>query len=871
MLRAVMDQWFRRALLALLFQSGFGALGSQIAWAKLFANGLGHEMPAVLAVVAAVMGGMALGAVVLDRPIARSPAPAMWYAGLEAVIAVWGCASVLLIPVANDAALRLIGISAPAFRQWLVAFVLPFLALLPATAALGATVPAMDRWLAPQWPEGRCLGALYAANTLGAVSGVLVAAFGMLPMLGLTRSVVLFAQANLFCGVLAWLLAARPRSIPTCACGPVAETDAPQPRALPESDALSPGRVHATVFLTGLLGLGFETLGVRLLSQVLENTVYSYAATLAVFLTATALGAATYQRLWRNAPRRPLLASLLGATGAACAAAGLVLAGAHTIYRASRAALGTGSVSGVAAEMATAASVFALPAFLMGAICAALLQWARGPDGGAGRALGWNTLGAALGPACFGVGLLPWLGGKGAWVTLAVGYVALGLAFAPKRAWWATIPVLAWVVWPLDLRLVQLEPGERLLAFRAGVMASVAVVEDATGERALRVNDRFQMGGTAAAAREQLQAHVPLLLHPSPRQALFLGTGTGITLGAATVHPELACDGVELVPEVVGLMPFFEPHNLGAARRPQVRWHVADARRFVRATRKRYDVIVADLFHPARDGAGTLYTVDHFRALRERSSPGGLVCQWLPLHQLDEQLLRMIARSFLVAFPDAQAWWLDWNADTPVLGLIGGATNRRDAQWLERRRDASPALAAELRRLALTDSVRLFGRLAADNATLRRFAADAPLNTDDHPRVMFESPRRLRGSVLTLQALAEVRARWSACDVRAATGLAPVAGGWVERVERFRRAGDEFVLGLIADAQGDRAGAVERYVRSAELSEDFTAGYAQCLTWAAMQAGTRPEAARALLERLVAAQPRRAAARELLERLERER
>src|SRR5439155_19842133 len=169
-------------------------------------------------------------------------------------------------------------------------------------------------------------------------------------------------------------------------------------------------------------------------------------------------------------------------------------------------------------------------------------------------------------------------------------------------------------------------PGGRIAEYREGVMASVAVIEDAGGDRVLRVNNRFQMGGTAAAAAEYRHAHIPLLLHRAPKRALFLGLGTGITFGAAALHPDLQSDGVELVPEVVELMPLFAPSNFAPYRQPQLKLSVADARRHVRATGVHYDVIVADLFHPARDGAGSLYTLEHFRAVRERLAPGGLFC-----------------------------------------------------------------------------------------------------------------------------------------------------------------------------------------------------------------------------------------------------
>src|SRR6185503_14110979 len=112
-------------------------------------------------------------------------------------------------------------------------------------------------------------------------------------------------------------------------------------------------------------------------------------------------------------------------------------------------------------------------------------------------------------------------------------------------------------------------------------------VETSDRHRALRVNNRLQMGGTAAAMAERRQAHIPLLLHSRPERALFLGPGTGITLGASAVYPGLVVDGVELVPEVRELMSHFEPENGGPFPKPGLNVLVADARRYVRTTTNR--------------------------------------------------------------------------------------------------------------------------------------------------------------------------------------------------------------------------------------------------------------------------------------------
>src|SRR5881394_3062496 len=202
-------RWQPAVLYLLFFFSGSAGLGYQMVWSKMFATGLGHEMPAVLAVLCAFMGGMALGAWKFDGLIARSRLPGCWYAFLEIVIGAWGCLSAALIPAVNQAALPLIGLEPSPLRHWLIAFILPSLALLPATAAMGATLPAMERFVSPLLAHGRCVGAIYASNTLGAVVGILASTFIIVPALGFRRSVWLLAAVNVACGAVALLAGAR--------------------------------------------------------------------------------------------------------------------------------------------------------------------------------------------------------------------------------------------------------------------------------------------------------------------------------------------------------------------------------------------------------------------------------------------------------------------------------------------------------------------------------------------------------------------------------------------------------------------------------------------------------------------------------------
>jgi spermidine synthase len=564
-----------------------------------------------------------------------------------------------------------------------------------------------------------------------------------------------------------------------------------------------------------------------------------------------------------------LLNHLLIWVSSACLFGALVLAHSQAAYDSLRNQFGDSPAGVLSAEMLVALFVFGLPTLCMGALFSHLVQHSRRAHGGVGRAAAANILGGALAPIVFGVLLLPLLGSKWTLIVLGLGYFGL-LKKGGKIAVWLAMPgAAAAFVLAANFQLVQTPRETKVVVYREGVTASVAVLEDSATNRTLRVNNRFQMGGTAAAAAEYRHAHIPLLLHPKPRRALFLGLGSGISIGGSAFHPDLFSDGVELLPEVIEVMSRFEPFNFSPTRNPAVHVHAADARRYVRAATNQYDVIVADLFHPALDGAGSLYTREHFAAIRHRLAPGGLFCQWLPLHQLDEDMLRIIIRTFLDTFPQANAWLLRFNVDAPVLGLVGfSGTPHFSPDWIEQRLGTAN-LQKQLKSQSLADSIRFFGCLVAGPNELHAFAADAPFNTDEFPRVIFGAPRfSYRKDANSYgRLLLFLTGRYP--DPREVLGLppAPETDLFAQRLTTYAGARDIYLRGLIAQADGQPGKALDLFVESARVSQDFTPGYAQVISIATLLAKTRPGEARILLERLSAAQPGLPLARQMLERL----
>jgi spermidine synthase len=847
-----------RAGLLLMVASGFAGLGYQIVWTQQVALWLGHESAAVLAVVAAFFGGLGVGALGLGARIERSTRPLRWYLWCELSIAAWGLVVVGLAGPFGRSMLDLMGEQPGAVRQWAVAFCGSFVLLLPATAAMGATLPAMARVLAASRGGLHSIAGLYAANTLGAVVGVLTTAFWFVPAFGLTRTSGLCIALNLLCAALAWRAQAR-QGGPTMAM------------ALPTvSPPAAPGpptarrRALGLLAMTGLLGIGYEVLVVRVLSQVSENTVYTFAMLLAVYLFGTTAGAALYARWGLRSTAPAVLGDrLLAVLAAACLVGSAGLWGAEAIKARWLVAAGGGVIGSLGAEAALAVLAFGLPTMAMGALFSHLSTRASAAGIGFGRSLGVNTLGAAAAPSLFGVLLAPAIGAK--WVLLVV--VAGYLALMQRRSWaspvaWvpAGLAVLLGVAAP-HLAFVEVPEGGRVVSYEEGVAAAVSVVEDSAGVARLRIDNRQQEGSSASRFVDARQALLPVLLHPAPRRAMFLGLGTGVTASSAALDQSLQVDAIELLPEVISASRHFTQAFDGGEPNRRVHLVHADARRYVRTTTQRYDVIVSDNFHPARQGSGALYTTEHFAAVRERLTHDGIFCQWLPLHQLDLVSLRSIVRSFLQAYPEGAMLLASNSLETPVIGLLG----RREAGRLPlpgvRARLANARLASPAAGFGIEDEFALLGGFVAGPGALRTFAGNARPNTDDLPVVAYRAPW------LTYSPESTPRDRLLALLNELTVAPAEVfdvdaADPWAKRMAAYWVARDLFIdAGRNVRPTNDAAAMLAQVqaplLRVVGTSPDFRPAY-DPLVRMAVALGRRDQAAgRALLTELVRLQPAR--------------
>jgi spermidine synthase len=259
-------------------------------------------------------------------------------------------------------------------------------------------------------------------------------------------------------------------------------------------------------------------------------------------------------------------------------------------------------------------------------------------------------------------------------------------------------------------------------------------VEEAAGQRALYVNGLYQ----ASTDPEMLWlhraiGHLPMVLHPAPRDVLVVGLGGGATAGAVSRHPGARVLIVELSRAVAHAARLFGDVNDHVLDRPNVTLRVDDGRSVLRLGGRRFDVIAADPVEPTHAGAGYLYSREYFALMRGALADSGVVLQWIGVREEPEY--RLILRTFLDVFPDATSW-LDGRL------LVGTSTPLRVAADRVATLRADPGLRRALDAIGLTGDDVLASWFTAGPEALRRRAGDGPLLTDDRPMLEYHLGRR---------------------------------------------------------------------------------------------------------------------------------
>lgn len=748
------------------FLSGATALVYEVVWLRMLGLLFGHTVYAVTTVLAAFMAGLGLGSLLFGRRAPRLGDPIRTYGVMEVGIGLYAALTPWLLRAISTVYVdlhRAVDLSYDAFS--FVQFLVVFSLLLVPTTLMGGTLPILSQVIVAQGDAmARPVGLLYALNTFGAVLGVALAGYSLLPGLGNRTTLWLAAAANVAVGLVAMLYSAKARATAAGATG------RPLSRAVLAGASRSGVWPVVALGVSGAASMIYEVAWTRALSLVIGSSTYAFTAMLLVFLGGIAGGAALYA--WLRGRRRATPAGFAGlqiGIGLTVAIALLVFERMPELFL-----LGvkwSDSPRFVqAVQLAVSAAALLPSTVLIGATFPCAAGVAGGGPTAAGRHVGRlyaaNTLGAIAGTVLAGFVLVPTVGMHSAITIGAALNFLLGAALLvrvrPATAWpraaaaatgLAGVGVLFLPIW--DLRTISSGPAvyakrylavdgasaaREVLFYRDGPSATVTV-ERAAGFLSLLVNGKVDASTAPADMPTQLMlGHLPLLLHPAPRTVLVIGLGSGITAGAVARHPVQHLDVVEIEPAVVEASRFFRAENGDVLSDPRVRVVVGDARSFLLTAPTRYDVITSEPSNPWIGGIASLFSLEFFQLARQHLQPGGIMLQWIHAYNLLPQDLRTVVETFRTVFPALSVWQVG-PGDFLLLGRAEPAPI--DLNVIKARYDTNPTVRQDLERMRMGGWAGILGYFVLGAGDAGRYASHADVNTDDRLSLEFSAPRAL--------------------------------------------------------------------------------------------------------------------------------
>ena len=778
------------------FLSGLCGLSYEVLWARYLKLLTGTDAFSYAVVLVTFMGGLAAGNALFGRISDRRAGKLSLYGLLELGIGI-SCA---LFPYFLEAASRLYFMLAStdpgAAGNLALKFALSAVTMLLPTILMGGTLPVLSTYSIRHINElGSKVGLLYFINSAGAACGCLLTGFYLIARLGLEASVYLMAAVNMGIGVTCLCLRSYEQTREDdCAAlraeGAGRGLQAADENALTNPAAGSQAEIsltYACIFLSGILAMSLEVIWIRLLSLVLDSSTYSFSIMLFTFISGITLGAMAVAVIMRK-KRNALLLFGLSELGVFVSLVMLmpvyerlpyyfnVLASMlvreesnYPVYQSLKILISILIMAGP-----TICIGMTLP--LASSVCVRRINIL---GRGIGSVFSINTMGNVLGAALCGLVIVPALGLQKTMEVIILmsgmlGAVLLCAAMKNRGVWRYAIPAAVPLIflafcsltadWSgavfnsgyfrLTGRIAQSyqeylakREANEVLFHEDGPDVSVVVTrhkKETHYQLSLRVNGKTDASTGLDMDTQVLAGHIPLLLHPDPKDIMIVGYGSGITAGAVLRHPVASCDIAELSGAVVRAARLFNFVSGNPLADPRARLWIADGKEFLRLQpEKSYDIIISEPSNPWIAGIGNLFSVEYFAEAARHLKPGGMMVQWLQLYETTDEIISILMNSLRSVFPYATVW----NLNNDIIVIASLEAQRPDYVLLERRLK-DPKIISDLTHPLLSAGIKtplqlLSAQMLSSETFRSLFTGRGPLNSDYFPVVEYEAPRAL--------------------------------------------------------------------------------------------------------------------------------
>jgi spermidine synthase len=739
------------ALLALFVGSGCAALIYEVVWFQLLELVIGSSAVSMGVLLGTFMGGMCLGSLLLPRIMKADWHPLRVYASLEVGIGVMGLVLLFAMPLVGGAYTAwagggIIGI--------LLRGVAAAVCLLPPTLMMGATLPAIARWVQTT-PQGVAwLGFFYGGNIAGAVIGCLLAGFYLLRVYDMAVATYVAVTLNVAVALVAFAVSSK------AAYQPI------EAKPAPLSAVRERWPVYLVIGLSGMTALAAEVLWTRTLSLLIGATTYTFSLILAVFLAGLGIGSSVGSALGPRVARpRVALAwcQLMLCVSMAWAAYWL---NAALPYWPINPSLTTSAWVQFQLDLTRCALALLPGAIFWGASFPLALASVASRDEDPAKLIGGvyaaNTLGAIVGALGASLLMTIWLGSARSeqiliLVAAASGFLLLWHEDA-IRSFEATAAALAALlalsVPPLPGLLVAYGRFSATWIDQANIIyvgegwnAAVAVSERAGGIRNYHNAGKIQASSEPQDMRlQRMLGHLTTLVPKTPRSVLVIGCGAGVTAGAVSIDPAVERETIAeiepLVPEVVST--FFSGPNFDVVRNPKVTIHIDDARHFLYTTDQKFDAITSDPLDPWVKGAAMLYTREFFELVKQHLNPGGAVTLFVQLYESNTEAVKSEIGTFFEAFPNGMVFANTYNGagyDLVLLGQVEPTRINLDEIEARLKRPEYEPVARSLSEIGMFSATDLFATFAGQAPDFAEWLADAQINRDRNLRLQYLAGR----------------------------------------------------------------------------------------------------------------------------------
>ncbi len=749
------------ALLLLFVGSGCAALIYEVVWFQLLQLSIGSSAVSLGVLLGIYMGGMCLGSLLLPKYLNPQSHPLRVYALLEVGIAVFGVIVLFAVPIVGTIYTSIAGTGQVSLVLRAIAAAI---CLLPPTLLMGATLPAIARWVETT-PKGvSWLGYFYGGNLSGAVCGSLLAGFYLLRVFDMPTATGVAVALNLLVALLAVLVAARtPHTVITASPSDMPLAAAP---AAPEVSRL----VYIAIALSGMTALGSEVVWTRVLSLMFGATTYTFSLILAVFLVGLGIGSSLGSAMARNLRNPRIALGWCQLALCACLAWAAYQTGASLPYWPVNPSISTSLTYNFQLDLMRAIWVMLPGAILWGASFPLALAAVatRGQDSArlVGGVYAANTVGAILGATVISLALVGTVGSQKTQQVLigiaamsgllmlmpttgevrkpltSTPVVVIGIALIAGLLA-RSVPPIPWLLVAYGRYSATWVGQNEMVYVGEGVTASVAVTRTPNGVLNYHNAGKVQASSEPQDMRlQRMLGHITTLVPKNPNKVLVIGCGAGVTAGAVSIDPMVKDQTIAeiepLVPRVVST--HFAEHNFNVVANPKVKVHLDDARHYLLTTNEKFDAITSDPLDPWVKGAATLYTREFFDVVKAHLNPGGVVTLFVQLYESSEAAVKSEIGTFLEAFPNGAVFANTVNGqgyDLVLFGQLEGGKINVDTVQARLSDPANAAIAKSLSEVGINSAIDLFGTYAGRRGDMKTWLSDAQINTDRNLKLQY--------------------------------------------------------------------------------------------------------------------------------------